>query len=310
MLKILTEASINKGYGHIYRCKTIADELGAQMIVDTSTEELPKPFDKLVQAEWQNIKWVNENLCEDDVVILDSYHTSIEVIERIDDIVDKLVVIDDLIRCDYRNKIILNPNHFGDNLDYDMSNIVLSGTDYLLTRKEFDNKKRISINEEVKNIFVMFGATDMLNVTDKFYDFVLSDEIFKSVKVHLVCKNIEKYKETENLKLYTNLNGEEICSLLMKCDFAITAGGSTVSELIKTTTPFVCIKVASNQDMNVDTLVSKGYGIEFKQENLEVIKEMFCYKLRTSLFENLSLNVCNHNGAYSLRKFLEDYSEK
>ncbi len=306
MVKILTEASIHKGYGHIYRCKTIADEMDAIMIIDSSSEKLPKEFRDAITADWQNIKWVGENLKDTDLVILDSYHTSIEVLEEIDKIVDKLVIIDDLMRLDYKNKIILNPNHFGNTINYDATNTVLSGINYLLTRKEFNNKQRLGLNKQVKNIFVMFGATDLLSVSEKFYEFVKDNEFFSGVTIHLVTKDVTKYEETSNVKFYCNLSGEEVCTLLRKCDFAITAGGTTIAELIKTTTPFICIKVAPNQDVNVNTAVSKGYGLEFTLDSIALIKEMFSYDVRLRMFEKLKHSPFCNNGAYNLKKYLEE----
>ncbi len=309
MVKILTEASIKKGYGHIYRCMTIAEEMDSYIYVDTSNEELSGNLKHLEHVPWQNIEWINNNINHSDIVIVDSYHIDYKILERIDYIAKTLLIIDDLIRLEYRNKLILNPNNFGNDLPYHESNTVLCGENFLLTRKEFDNCNRESVNETVQNIFMIFGATDMNNITDLVLNFINSNRRFERTTVHLITRDGLKYNLGHNVKLYSNLTGKEICQLMMKCDFAITAGGSTVNELIKTQTPFACVKVADNQVYNIKSIVRKGYGIEFCLSNLSVLDEMFDLQKRLIMFNNLKKNQFKYNGAHYLKKYLEGQNE-
>lgn len=305
MIKILTEGNKQKGYGHIYRCLTIVSEFDASLYID-SEEDLTSIYSKSIMCSWQNVEWVTANVFSDDTVIIDSYHVGIDVLNTVKEIAKKCIVIDDLMRLDYKNFTILNPNNFGTDLNYDSSNVILSGSKYMLTRKEFNNQDRGIINQEVSNIFVMIGATDILNISQKLYDFFNNDSYFSNVNITMVSGS--SLKSTNNIKIVSGLDGEQICDLMMQCDFAITAGGQTLNELIKTKTPFTCIEVASNQRSNIDGILSKEYGMEFTIDKLDDIKKMFNWDLRFNFYNNMKEVNYQYNGAHYLKCYLEvDY---
>ncbi|MFV0425058.1 MAG: hypothetical protein ACK5K7_05840 [Bacilli bacterium] len=306
MIKVLTEGNKQKGFGHIYRCMTIVNEINASIYID-SDEDLTKIFEGSNVVSWQNEDWVLSNIESTDIIIVDSYHVSIDVLNLINKLSNKCIVIDDLFRFDYRNFIILNPNNFGDGVNYHSSNTILGGSKYMLTRKEFNGSRRNFINKDVTNIFVMIGATDILNVGEKLYEFFVRDLDFKNITINMVSNS--NLKSTENINVVSGLDGKAICDLMLASDFSITAGGQTLNELIKTTTPFICVEVASNQRSNIDGILSKDYGMEFTSENLEVIKSMFDYNIRQVFYNNMKKVHYEYNGAYYLKEFLEDCNE-
>ncbi len=307
-VKILTEGDIAKGFGHIYRCQTIFEVFDdVDMFIDIDYNTYQKFFANYKQANWQNTQWVNSHLTSDDLVIIDSYHLSLDVLEVIQKIAFKVIVIDDLHRLAYKNLIILNPNNFGDMLDYHCSNTVFAGIPYMLTRPIFDTLQRTSINEEVKNVFMMIGGTDLLNVTPKLVAFLKKSHSFLNCCFHIVVPDLTNYDVNDKrFNFYTKLAGEEIVNLMHTCDIAITAGGQTLNELIKTSTPFACIMVSDNQRANIDGILAKNLGLEFTKDDFSNIEKLLEYGTRLVFFENMQEYYQKTNGSILLKKYIEE----
>ena len=67
---------------------------------------------------------------------------------------------------------------------------------------------------------------------------------------------MEQFEATkdENIKFYRDIEAKELRDIMMNADFAITASGQTIYELLAVKTPFIPIKIAENQSNNLNGL--------------------------------------------------------
>ncbi len=312
MVKILTEGGVSLGFGHIYRCETIYQVFfDIDLIIQIFGECETSRLESYTLANWQEASWVEANIHPTDIVIIDSYYISLALLENIQRRSFHVIVIDDLNRLEYRNCTILNPNNFGDTIVYHNSNTVLGGIMYALTRDIFHAPSDRRISQKVKNIFIMIGGTDLKNLTPQIIQYITRSEMFIDVELHVVVPDVSLYNELPKVHFYENLSGEAIYKLMTSCDFAITAGGQTLNELIKTRTPFACVLVANNQRLNIDGAISKGLGVEFTIEEISNINLLLSYDIRKGFIQAMDLldTRSSKNGAVLLKEYIGNLND-
>lgn len=281
---ILTEGGHKVGYGHITRCSALYEELEKRecdvTFIINGDEEISSVLDnkKFVLKDWRDKDYLSNLLCEKDYVIIDSYLASEGIYEYIANKVKKSLYIDDNMRINYPKGIVCNPSIYGKELIYPQQEDVkyLLGIDYVILRKEFINVPEKKFNSKIKDILVTFGGSDITNTTPK----VLKElrENYSQANKHVIIgkgfNNLEEIKNIADGKtfFYYNLNAEEMKNLMLKCDFAISAAGQTIYELLRVGIPFIPIQVADNQENNIKGLEKIGIITlnELKIEELEV----------------------------------------
>ncbi len=257
------------GMGHVMRCLVLAKELSKSnevlFICKKGEGSSLKPGvdkiksegfqvivvnDKNILAELKTIKENNSINC----LITDSYDVDESYFNKISDIFEYTVYIDDINICKFNVDCIINQNINAKSLNYSINSNretkLLLGTEYCMLRDEFRKHNHKVINEKVENILITVGGMDkdyislkILNVVKEF-----------NIPTHLVIGNAfeEKLiKELECVKnnygyinLYKNANMSE---LMKKCDIAISTTGSTIYELAAMQVPTIGIVVAENQ---------------------------------------------------------------
>jgi len=172
----------------------------------------------------------------------------------------KALFLDDNARIRYPKGIIVNPSLSVDNLYYHLTdeNIYLLGAKYIVLRSPFVNVERRSINQDVKNVLITMGGSDIRDLTPKILNGICRK--YPEVKFNVVIgnafdnvKRVERIK-LSNVELLYNIAAESMKKLMLESDFAITAAGQTIYELLATQTPFIPIKVIDNQINNVKGL--------------------------------------------------------
>ena len=116
MLKIFTEASHIRGFGHLARMSCIlegakAQRLDVRLHLDTGGEDVSLFGDEAICAD----DWLTQGqelalVSAADIAVIDSYNVSINRLQALSKKVKRLVVIDDNKRLDYMNLTVLNPN--------------------------------------------------------------------------------------------------------------------------------------------------------------------------------------------------------
>ncbi|MFZ3577520.1 UDP-2,4-diacetamido-2,4,6-trideoxy-beta-L-altropyranose hydrolase [Virgibacillus sp. DJP39] len=260
---IFTEGGSQIGLGHISRCSSLYDELegrglDVEFIIFGDSEDIGiiknKKF-KLIN--WLSIDFLNNYIKESDYCIVDSYLASEELYRVISNRAKKSLFIDDNGRIKYPKGIVVNPALSTEEVSYQENDTTcyLLGPEYIILRSPFIQVKRKTINSLVKNVLITLGGSDIHNLTPDILNQFSSR--YQDVKFYVVIgnafKNIDEIKtySSNNITFYENATAEEMKKIMLKSDFAITAAGQTIYELLATQTPFIPIKIIENQSNNI-----------------------------------------------------------
>lgn len=211
-----------------------------------------------------------------DILITDSYSFDQAYLLELKRVVGKLVSIHDFAPFPFPSDLVINGNIYAPDLEYSpltANTKFLLGTKYLLMRDEFSGLAERSLKKEVKNILVTTGGGDPLNLTPKIVESIgLLDgfpvsKFFDRDKLHLdivigpVFNNLKQIVETVqslDMDISLHFNPGKMSSLMLKCDLAVSAGGSTLYELAAAGTPTLALLQADNQIQGAEALHEKG----------------------------------------------------
>ncbi len=283
---VFTEGGREFGYGHITRCIALYDELADMdiktLFVINGDEDVPKFIGNrdFVIDNWY--KKTSTYLETRPYSIIDSYIASQNDYNLVAARSKKAMYIDDTNRLEYPGGIIVNPSIYGEKVLYNRKpkQTYLLGKDYIILRKEFRESFKRNPNERVENVLIMIGGTDIRNLTPKIIKGFLNQRD-RNIALHVVvgsaynCVEVEQYGKIDRVNIYSNLGAGELRRLMIKCDFAFTAAGQTIYELISTQTPFIPIMVVNNQENNIKSLLEcNPKQIVLKHDDSDLLKSM------------------------------------
>jgi len=282
MIKIAVRADGNDriGMGHIMRCMALAEELQKHtaeiMFFTRSNKEV---IEKIHQKGFQTALIKSSGLSQEvkeiealisrysiNVVITDSYDITEKYLDEIKKNVLLLVTIDDLNQAVFPSDIVINGNLYAEELHYRSkygSTKFLLGPRFVLMRSEFLDVPERKIRSEVKNVLVTVGGSDGYNLTPQILKTM--DTILQQLKITVVIGphflntgEIREIASQVHHEVVVKENVNYMKDLMLDCDLAITAGGTTLYELAVTGTPAVVILQAENQIMGAEKLNDKG----------------------------------------------------
>lgn len=308
-VKIFTEAGNDIGYGHLFRCLSLYDELrdrGIDPMLIMHGNPLSQDIIKgrrIKYIDWIKITDIQNLISNNDYVIVDSYLASQSQFEEIAEKAYRVLYIDDENRLAYSKGIIVNPSLSGKYLDYlpTRNQKVLTGLEYIILRKAFikQKSKAVITDKQDKSIFIMLGGTDSTNLTKKVIDqFCLHNKSYLyEVVVPERQKNYYQAQYSDrNLNYHSNLSADEIAQLMGNADFAITGAGQTIFELIYLGIPFIAIQLVDNQIYNVKGIkeyLSEEMVININQKNsidylTKRVKKMLANKYMESTIKSMT----------------------
>lgn len=283
-VKIFTEGGGKVGLGHISRCTALYDEAERQgipvklFILNTGFEDNKNNILKSRKCSfvnWQDSEYLLSNVKKNDLCIVDSYLAPIEIYELIARQARKALYIDDYGRLVYPQGIVVNPSLSAEGIEYMQKQNVeyLLGEQYIILRTPFLEKKKKKFNKRVEQVLITMGGADPLNLTASITNLLSKkypELVFNVVlgKRSQFTKQLEQHK---NVRTYFNLTAQEMCDLMLQTDFAISAAGQTIHELIYLQIPFIAIQTADNQKNNVNELkriILKSWIIEKNEKDI------------------------------------------
>ena len=153
----------------------------------------------------------------------------------------------------------------------DTQTTLLLGLDYLPLRKEFQGIVREE-RRKISNILISTGGSDPLCLAEKLVIELNSQEEFQDIMIHVVLGKFSNF-QSQNITHYSNImlhrNIQNMSDLMLVCDIAITAGGSTMYELCACGLPAVSFSFADNQLPGVLCMDNKGlipYAGDFRAD--------------------------------------------
>lgn len=194
-----------------------------------------------------------------DWLVLDNYALDARWERVIRPFVNKIMVIDDLADRVHDCDLILDQN-FYDCYDNLYAGLVpphcekLLGPDYLLLRKEFLSLGDKPVCRDVRNLLITMGGSDPLNLTQWALD-LIAGQVAIPLEITVVIgpgyawedgiRRCARDFSNELHKITVLRNISNMHEIMHGVDIAITAGGSTVYELVFVGIP--SIVVAANE---------------------------------------------------------------
>lgn len=206
----------------------------------------------------------------------------------------KVVCIDDECELDFYDvDIIVNTNPYAKLFHYNVLKDTKFVFDFVFLRDEFFEVPKISINKNIKNIFLTLGGSDDNNFTLQIIDALKDYLIINNVVLHVAIGPAFRYKQEllasaiYNIKFYENAN---MSYLMSKADVGITGCGQSVYEFLTIGVP------------------SLGFVLSSNQENIPVLADKYGYLKITNIFQILSdIEKMTYQNRLDMRKNIDKY---
>ena len=302
---IFTEGGDDIGFGHITRCSALYEELVGREI-ETIFVVYGNNIDEILEGkeyintDWKNIEFLKDFLKKDDYIVIDSYLANLEIYNFISNNTKKCMYIDDNNRIKYPKGVILNPVLYED-LEYETTNPILRGKDYIIVRKEF--LEYIQSLEKNIDILITLGGTDIRNLTPELIKIL--QEINPNLNIAIVIGKAFHNKEeietlkTDKINLFYNISATEMRNLILKSKFVICGCGQSIHEMLILKANFFPIVIAENQLNNAKGLQTNELVQEIGNWNEKDLKE----KLLKFFEENLEKRISIGNGVKNIIDF-------
>lgn len=274
------------GLGHLIRSLALAemlkDEFDCYMFIRQPSQAIANyievegvnmiELNDRISLEEEAHHIVNNWLSGKEIMVLDGYHFKTAYQHILKPKTKKLVCIDDIYEFHFVADVIIN--HLGGvkRTDYiaEPYTQFFLGMKYALLRKPFREAARHqNMGTTDEQIFICLGGADPNNNT-----LDVLEKVSKSFnKCNLVLGNAYRHRaslddylthKTElEVKVFSNLNAEEMCNLMQRCRVAITPPSSISYEYLSVGGLLYLQKIASNQNKVYEYLVSNQMAYSF-----------------------------------------------
>lgn len=295
------------GLGHVYRLLSLVEifkkEYDCLFITKNNTPDSIFGNKYSVEKIPQNISieeevtWIAKSFSpENHIIICDGYQFVTAYQKRIKKKGYTLIYIDDLMSEYMYADLVINHSPEIDSKNYQTKNYtkLALGTKYALLRPEFLsqlNKSYKTIKE--KNVFVCFGGADPFKFSSKTVESLLKIDEVKNIFVIIGAANNDKnllefYKSNpDKIKLYKNLNAQELLNIMLASQFAIVSSSTILFELCCSNT--ICL---SGYYVDNQKRIHEGFLKNKAIYSLGNISEFKTEDFGPKIFEMLSLE--NH----------------
>jgi len=278
------DANKNVASGHMYRCISIAKEcirMGNDCLFFISADSITEPLEtagiKYVSLElkWNDWNYNTNNLIAElkksavDYVVVDSYHVTEEFFDELSRSF-KVLYMDDICKTAYNIDASIHYSEWeGDSYLKDLYKgkkvKTFAGMQYTPLREEF--RKLESDRERKYDLLITTGGTDTFHVTKLILERIIESQSLSELSVCAVFGMMNSdYDEVKtmcagkgNIALYQNV--KNMAELMQDSKYAVTAGGTTVYELMASCTPFVVFSFSDDQTIFGERLEKNGNSI-------------------------------------------------
>tara|TARA_Y100000816_G_C26088122_1_gene574537 strand:- start:430 stop:1479 length:1050 start_codon:yes stop_codon:yes gene_type:complete len=285
------------GGGHFWRCFNLANMINnndkefffiSNFLKPTFVKILKKKSYKYIKLKQiKNINSLSKTIqkYELNILITDCYEFNSNLKKKLKSKVDKLIVIDDYVNKKHHCDILINHNFMNTKTmemikKLNKKSYLFLGKNFFISNKKLFNQKKNKSNK-LKKIFVFFGTSDETNETIKIVNLAKSFHQLKfNILIGRLNKNYKKIKNCcknkKNIKIFYNLNNDEVIGLMRKNDFSIGSGGINLTERLFLNLPSIVISNAGNQIRAIKALKDKKliyYLGSHKKVSMESIKK-------------------------------------
>lgn len=321
---IITEGGRRYGFGHVSRCKSIAEAfidagVTLKMVIngDQSIEKYVKQIEAQIFDWTKKTKDLLELVKQNHIVLIDSLNINENLYREISILAKKLVVIDDIgLRRYNHNELVLNwlvlserssTNNAGEGK-------FLYGSKYVPLAKEYLDIPLKKISNKIKIVAITMGGSDCRNVTPRILKFLQKKFTEFEFNV-LIAEGFTNVKEIElvsskKTKLHFNPSTQEIINIMMDSDICVATGGHTIYELARIGIPTIHLLVVDNQrkaKIWSETGFTKFVGWWNDQSLLEKISNSIKEIEPRAIREQMSMNgkkMVDGKGAHNIVEYL------
>jgi UDP-2,4-diacetamido-2,4,6-trideoxy-beta-L-altropyranose hydrolase len=263
-LLMLTEAGKDIGFGHYFRCQALKEYFQENGVEVQMLLDLKGNYD----FEEEKINWLEKKevvsgyVKKFPFVFIDSYLAPESYYQFLSGTFAKTIVMDDYNRIPYKADMIINPNVYGDEINYSTHAKVLSGKDFILLRKPFrECRQKYAAGQEVKKVLLTLGGSDVRNLIPSLIEWLAS----KNAEVTVIAGNEEYKKELESryIKITKEIAGfadaGQMLKYMLNADLVVSACGQTLHELAYLGVPSIGVCVGDDQISNMKKYGALGY---------------------------------------------------
>lgn len=286
-MKILirAEGGYTIGMGHVMRMLVLANKLrefAEVVFICRDNEEFQKGANHIEACDYPVLRIDGTRLYDElaridgDCLITDSYDVDERYFNSTKNIFGITGYMDDLNKYCINTDFIINQNIYADDLDYKMRKGIrfFNGTRYVLMREEFMDLPRRNLRHDIQDVLITLGGADPQNLSEVIT--LKLSKAFPEVKFHIVVGQSFTYKD--NLQKIAGGNifleyNPKMSELMLKCDVAISACGSTIYELCACGIPIIGVVTADNQILAAQKMNSIG-ALKYAEEFDMVIQHL------------------------------------
>lgn len=281
MIAFRVDANATVATGHLFRCISIAKccrKAGYDCVFllaqDEYTDVLAREgFDYRIL----NIKWDDWNYGTDIVkkvlkeygaecLVVDSYRVTEDFFEELISVVP-IFYMDDL--CNKRYKVTATLHYSEWEQEHILADLyagtdvqVYAGMKFMPLRENFANV--VSDTPKQYQILITTGGSDSYHVTLRLLQALVNDAFFAERQICVVLgrMNMDKAEidrisaEYSNITVFQNISNMD--EVMRQSEYAVTAGGTTVYELMASGVPFVCFGFSDDQKYFGERLAEHG----------------------------------------------------
>lgn len=253
------------------------------------------------------------------VLLVDSYYVSNAYLESLKRY-GYVFLLDDMCKQAWSVDALINYNAFATKEMYTALKSPYKpryylGSKYIPIRKEFCNRE-YQIKNKVKHILITTGGGDVDNIAGQILEYIWSEDYTFHVVTGRFNPHYEKLHEKSQLhgNIHVYHDVKDMAELMMRCDLAVTAGGTTVYELSAIGIPFVCFSYAENQEKLTEYIESNGlagFGGAYHKDDVHTLKDIsrqiYTLQMDTELRGKYSLQerkLVDGEGAFRIAELL------
>ncbi len=295
MIIFRTDGNETVGSGHVMRCLSIAQACkrkGHRCCFVTADSNYQEKIQQegfqvwVLQSDYRYMEQELEQFAKilqkekPKTVVVDSYFVNQEYFCKlkqyakvfyIDDLMDRAHPVDGLINYNiYARKEFYVSLY--KKVGMSLPELYL-GTTFVPLRKEFSDLPVRQVNRLCENVLISTGGADPIGLGLTLLQALEKVKNREPWSYHIIAgsknRNIEAMEKLAaklpNVQLHKNV--EHMAELMLKCDIAVSASGSTLYELCACGVPTICYSLADNQRQGLEAFGTLGI-----MENLQDLR--------------------------------------
>lgn len=259
----IVEAGPDVGLGHLRRAQALAAALrrrGAvpRFLVDGAADSAGPQVTLLGWTRDPELAFTALAGQRPDVVVVDSYRATVEVLERLRAVAGCVVAVDDLADRSLPAHVVVNGALHAPGLPYRgaADTTFLLGPEYALLDPAFGDAADRVPGSVVRQVLVTLGGGAVGAVLDTAVAGVRRALPLAAIDVALGPFSDARVEAQERVTLHRGLRS--LRDMMRRADLAVTGGGMTLYECLAAGTPVVGVSLADNQRTNIEALSQAG----------------------------------------------------